>query len=164
MNDDEYGYSTMNKESVLPVFPLLGFDNSEDLEQDMKYLNQFYPKEVWDVQKAIEEECDQLEYDGSPMYHAHPDRVYFDGISNRIYAKLTNQDGDGVAATHLDYGPPPHRRRHGRYRCPGGYCDDHYDDYYGDNHNPWLRNTINVLLLNELLHRRRRYRSYKRLF
>jgi hypothetical protein len=154
---------TMKNENILPVLPLFGFDNSDELEQDLAYIKQLYPNDVLAVQREIESELDKLEYDGSPMYHAYPDKVYFESIAGHIYAKLAKPEGGTeveVAATNLRHG---HRHCCGPHLggfCRGRFCG--FDDFGG--FNPWLRNTVNVLLLNDVLNRRRRYRSYKRLF
>lgn len=53
---------------------------------DNKYL---YPPEIRDIQMAIEEFCDKMEYDGSMMYDECPDKVTVE----KIVKKMCKKDG-----------------------------------------------------------------------
>ena len=52
----------------VPLYPLYGYDNCEDLDRDMKYMKQIYPNTAKRIQREIDNECDKLEYDGSIMF------------------------------------------------------------------------------------------------
>lgn len=42
------------------------------------------PMEAAQVQRAVVEACDRMEYPGSPMYDRYPDRVTIERITDRI--------------------------------------------------------------------------------
>ena len=55
------------------VFPLeLAQIPEEEKVRDLKYL---YPLEVTELNGMVMDVCDQMEYDGSPMYDQYPDNV-----------------------------------------------------------------------------------------
>ncbi|MCI7062669.1 MAG: hypothetical protein MR965_10825 [Lachnospiraceae bacterium] len=55
------------------VFPLeLAQIPKEEETVDLKYL---YPLETAELNQLVMNVCDQLEYDGSPMYDRYPDKV-----------------------------------------------------------------------------------------
>lgn len=56
-------------------------ENEECIFENMKYL---YPTEVKQLQQAVEDVCDQMEYDGSIMYDERPDKICIEAISKRI--------------------------------------------------------------------------------
>ena len=54
------------------VFPLvLAQIPEEEKVRDLKYL---YPLEVTELNGMVMDVCDQMEYDGSPMYDQYPDK------------------------------------------------------------------------------------------
>lgn len=67
-----------NKGAVYPkgnamVFPLeLAQVPEEEKMKDLKYL---YPSEVSELNEMVMNVCDQMEYEGSPMYDQYPDKV-----------------------------------------------------------------------------------------
>lgn len=55
------------------VFPLeLAQVPEEEKMKDLKYL---YPLEVSELSEMVMNVCDQMEYEGSPMYDQYPDKV-----------------------------------------------------------------------------------------
>ena len=55
------------------VFPLeLAQVPEEEKIRDLKYL---YPLEVSELNEMVMNVCDQMEYEGSPMYDQYPDKV-----------------------------------------------------------------------------------------
>lgn len=55
------------------VFPLeLAQVPEEEKMKDLKYL---YPLEVSELSEMMMNVCDQMEYEGSPMYDRYPDKV-----------------------------------------------------------------------------------------
>lgn len=67
------------------TFPLeLTQLEQESYPLENKYL---YPVEVNGIQKAIEEECDKMEYDGSMMYDEYPDKVSVEAMAKSICRK-----------------------------------------------------------------------------
>jgi hypothetical protein len=124
----------------IPLYPLYGYDNSADLDKDAEYLKQLYPATAKAIQHEIENECDQMEYDGSQMFDEYPDKEYINKIVDRVYDKVKDMDEEPMLEASSLYFYPP-RRSH--------------------NH---LRDIVSLLLLSELFNRRRRYRSRRRWF
>ena len=57
------------------TFPFLEYYKNEDeYEKDLIRVKESYPKEVAMIQSAVERRCDELEYEGSPIYDEEPDR------------------------------------------------------------------------------------------
>lgn len=148
----------------VPMFPLYGYDNSEDMDMDMDYLKSMFPANIRRIQREIEDECDKLEYDGSCMFDAYPDKIHLSIIIDNVFHRVTDMDlqQHGVEAEDLS-------RRSNSFRpdlCPYGKCSPPGPRPDFDSHGrpDWLRNLLEVMFYNEMLHRRRRYRSRKRWF
>ena len=69
------------------MYPQAYLDEMQN-EQDMKKMKELYPEVAKDVLSVVEDECDQMEYDGSMMFDEYPDKVMFERIKNRIYDKV----------------------------------------------------------------------------
>lgn len=64
------------------TFPLeLTEVNQENYVMRNDYL---YPIEVKEIQAAVQEMCDRMEYDGSLMYDEYPDKVSVERMAQRI--------------------------------------------------------------------------------
>ncbi len=122
----------------IPLVPLYGYDNCEDSDQDIAYFKQLYPSTARRIQNEAENECDKLEFDGSIMFDEYPDRVALDRIIDRIYDKIKDMDESPQVEINSFYMAP--RRQ------------------------SLLRDLINIVVLNEIFNRRRRYRSRRRWF
>lgn len=73
-------------------YPMQSLYMSElEYQQDMERMKSLYPDEVKRIQELVEEECDQMEYDGSMMFDEVPDRLMLRRICDRIYQKLNEQ-------------------------------------------------------------------------
>lgn len=108
--------------------------NEEDQEQDLSYMKSLYPVQVRKINESIEEECDKLEFEGSLMLAEYPDRVTIERLAQNIYkANLGEEEFEASDC----FRPCP--------TCP---CS---------NDNPMYQ-MIQVMLLNEMYVRRRRYR------
>ncbi|MCD7825549.1 MAG: hypothetical protein LUH14_06285 [Clostridiaceae bacterium] len=76
MRESSYGKGNIG------TFPLEMAQEREDkAAQNIDYL---YPLEVMEIQKEIVEACDKLEYDGSFMYDAYPDKVRMEKLARDI--------------------------------------------------------------------------------
>lgn len=64
-----------------------------EYERDMERMKELYPEEAKQIQKLVEEECDQMEYEGSMMFDEYPDRVMLKVICDRIYQNATKSQG-----------------------------------------------------------------------
>lgn len=153
----------------IPKYPLYGYDNTEEIDRDVEYMKGICPQTVRKIQKEIEEECDQLEYDGSLMFDSIPDAVSLGRIIDAIYERIAQESYAplqteslrppyGVCAPGRYCPPPP-------YPCsPGRACPPPRPDYNNDGNPDWMRNLLSTMLFNEMIHRRRRYRSRKQWF
>jgi hypothetical protein len=159
----------------VPMMPLYGYDNCDDADKDWDYMRQMYPSAARKIQKEIEDECDKLEYDGSCMFDEYPDRVYIGRIADRVYDRVKyledeilttesvttpdDSEHDNKSVETSQFGPE------GRF---GGFDRDRRHDHRDDRHrgrrNNFLGNLIDVILFNEILNRRRRFRSRRRWF
>ncbi|MEG1458649.1 MAG: hypothetical protein RR056_07435 [Acetivibrio sp.] len=161
----------MIKNDEIPKYPLYGYDNSEELDQDVEYMKGIYPQTVRKILVEVEDQCDRLEYDGSSMFSRIPDAVTLGKITDDIYIRIAEQTFAPLEAESLR--PPYGPCGPGRY-CPPPpmpMCPPNRPCYqpprpdYDNNGQPdWMRNLISVLLYNEMVHRRRRYRSRKQWF
>jgi hypothetical protein len=123
----------------VPLLPLYGYDSSDELDKDIENIKLLYPKSAKLIYSQIMEECDKLEYDGSMMFDEYPDKVMTEQILDNIYEKVKNME----EYTQVELSSFTGQRR------------------YRQN---YFRDIINILLLNEFINRRRRYRSRKRWF
>lgn len=124
----------------IPLYPLYGYDNSDDLDRDLEYMKQLYPSLARNILPYVEDECDQMEYEGSMMFDEYPDRFGIDRIVDRIYDKVKDMDEEPKVEANSLYLFP--QRRYGNH----------------------MRDIITLLLLNEIFNRRRRHRSRRRWF
>lgn len=61
------------------MYPQAYLDEMQN-ERDMKKMKELYPEVAKDVLSVVEDECDQMEYDGSMMFDEYPDKVMFERI------------------------------------------------------------------------------------
>ena len=126
------------------MYPQAYLDEMQN-ERDMKKMKELYPEVAKDVLSVVEDECDQMEYDGSVMYDEYPDKVMLERIKNRIYDKLqekypVEEEDDRDQAMIM--------QQEVRRRYPP--------------HKNWLGDMIEVLLYQEMHHRRCRRRNCRR--
>lgn len=76
------------------LFSSLIDSNQEELEDDLELLKKYYPREMLSYQEIIEQECDKLEYDGSPMYAKVPDKAGLERIAGRITKQIMEQNSE----------------------------------------------------------------------
>ena len=105
------------------IQPELQLIDERELEEDREYLMRMYPARARLIMVMVEDACDRLEYEGSPMFAAYPDKETVLDISRRIYDKVK----------------------------------------YNDSNNN-LRYLIDVLLCNEFMFRRNRYKRRRKFF
>ncbi len=154
---------------------LLPEDSEADInetERDLQYMKEMYPSKVKAISAMVEEECDKLEYAGSPMLVEYPDKEYIRKIAREIYDQLDVSDdmefpsdqqqkedleADVAAAYTPDY---PSRQRPGRpMPVPPPYVPENHGCV-----NCVLRNLIETMICNEFYCRRDRYRRRRRRF
>jgi hypothetical protein len=134
--------ASSNMPMGIPMYPLYGYDSCEDADRDMEYMKQLYPSTAKKIQKEVNKECDQMEYDGSLMFDEYPDKTSLDRIIDRIYERVKDFDEEPQVEVEINsvyYYP---RRRQTNL----------------------LRDIVTLILLGEIANRRRRYRSRRRWF
>lgn len=143
----------------VPMFPLYGYDNSDDLDEDLIYMKSIYPQVIQIIQSEVEEECDKLEYDGSCMFDECPDKNHLGAVVNVIFKRVEHLDQENANLQAEQMGPfvPPFIYG----RCYGINCP-RVPYNHQDGRPNWMRNVIEILLFNEMMNRRRRYRSRRR--
>ena len=78
----KYGKGTMM------TFPLEFTEVTEDQKEwDDQYL---MPMEAKKIQLEVMEMCDQMEYDGSPMFDCYPDRIIIGRMAQKICGERCN--------------------------------------------------------------------------
>lgn len=134
----------------------------EQYEKDYTYFKQqLSPYIVRVIQQEIDDQCDKLEYAGSCMFDESPDRIHLETIVTSIYNKVESMDMDNpdLQAEEVSYNPLTAKelRRCTGFNCPPPAPISDYTQYGRPN---WLKDLIGVMLLNEMLYRRRRYQFY----
>jgi len=76
------------------VLPELQLIDEAELEEDREYLMQMYPAKARLIMVMVEDECDKMEYEGSPMFAAYPDKETILGLSGKIFNKVTFDKND----------------------------------------------------------------------
>lgn len=143
------------------------FTIQEENDRDMEYFKELYPQNMRRIQEIIEDECDRLEYQGSRMFDEYPDRNMLRSLSHKIYDRTKAMWGieygeetipeSGESASVMQrppFGPGPQQPPFG----PGPQRPP-YGPPQRPNQNNLLEDVIQVLLFNELSHRRCRYRN-----
>lgn len=121
------------------------YEDEMENSRDLQRLLNLYPEIARELMPLVEAECDKLEYEGSMMFDEYPDRTMISRMTAGIYDQVKErynppegEDQDETLAMNVET-----RRR------------------YPARQN-WLGDLIDVLFLNEMFHRRRRRRNYRR--
>ena len=64
-------------------FPV--YNNEMETEADLRFMKEMYPEAAKEIQALVEQELDNLDYEGSIIYDEYPDRVQLYRIVSRIY-------------------------------------------------------------------------------
>ncbi|MCD7762971.1 MAG: hypothetical protein LUI14_07195 [Lachnospiraceae bacterium] len=106
-------------------------------ERDFRMLQGMYPNEAKELLELVEEECDRLEYEGSPMFDEYPDYTTIYTLQKRI--------ADAA------------RKKAGVIRDDAGAGMAAENEEAGGDSTP--EDLIRVMLLQEMHRRRSRYRN-----
>ena len=68
--------------------------DEQELEEDRAYLRAMYPMRAKMILVMVEDACDRLEYEGSPMFALYPDKVTMFGVAKNIYDKISYKEAD----------------------------------------------------------------------
>lgn len=66
--------------------------DERELEEDREYLLQMYPAKARIIMVMVQDECDRMEYEGSPMLMTYPDKETMLGIARKIYNKVSYEE------------------------------------------------------------------------
>ena len=67
------------------------YETEMEYERDMQRMKDLYPREVKKILICVEDQCDELEYQGSMMYDEFPDRLMLEKIVDKIYQRLIQE-------------------------------------------------------------------------
>lgn len=140
--------------------------NMDLSDQETQYFLNMYPEKMSRVQKKVEEECDKMDYEGSMMYDEFPDRVLLKRISRNIYEVLledrivserefVDSEEKGVIDDEEEL------RETGLFSPNIGRISklnaqiSNKPREYSHNKDSWLKEAIDVLLMEEIQRRRR---------
>lgn len=169
-NNGRQQYDTShNPPVVVPLMPLYGYDNNEDAEKDCLYFRQLHPNTAKRILREIDEECDKLEYDGSCMFDEYPDKVYLGRVIDSIYNRTKDVIEEPIVYTENLKSSEECKREKSDVESNSKSSVQEVNRRNRSNRNPirsnnWLRDLIEILLYQELINRRRRYRSRRRWF
>lgn len=74
--------------------PELMVVDEQELEEDRAYLRAMYPMRAKMILVMVEDACDRLEYEGSPMFAMYPDKMTMLAIARKIYDKVSYKEAD----------------------------------------------------------------------
>lgn len=137
-------------------------DGFMEMEQDYDFFKSLYPKIAREIQKLVDDQCDQLEFSGSSMFDEVPDKVHLGAMVDAIYNKAVAMDKDNpeLQTEELSGNPLGYPAFHCRgFECPPPPPRADYDRYGRPN---WLRLLIENMLFNEMFYRRMRFRRRRR--
>lgn len=145
-----------NRMQMQPIFlqpdPAQDMKEQMEIEHEWRSLQAMYPETAKMLLPMIEEECDKMEYEGSPMFDAYPDQTTIwqiqariqkqaaDSFPPEILQNLQNMQEEVPEVFSMQY-------QDGRRRRPG------------DN---WMGDLVRVMLLQEMHHRRCRHNRCRR--
>ena len=145
-----------NRMQMQPIFlqpdPAQDMKEQMEIEREWRSLQAMYPGTAKMLLPMIEEECDKMEYEGSPMFDAYPDQTTIwqiqariqkqaaDSFPPEILQNLQNMQEEAPEVFSMQY-------QDGRRRRPG------------DN---WMGDLVRVMLLQEMHHRRCRHNRCRR--
>ncbi len=116
------------------TYPLYaGMEQELEHEKDLQKMKTYYSRRSAEIQKLVEEECDQMEYDGSIMFDEYPDKLMMGNLCRKIEDRYQRQKDEN--------------------------CDEM--KAVEERQDSELRDLIGVLLFNEMFSRRCRHRRQR---
>lgn len=168
-------YCENNCPIYLPMFPMNGYDNSKECDDDAAYMKSMYPKTCKVIQNYIDSECDKLEYEGSCMFDEYPDKCHLGAIVMKIYEQVRQTINITLEVDSLDDSSTTKVTDEELREVENENKKDvnassleaqQFFNSFGPSHrrNDWLSNLIEIMLFNEIFNRRRRHRRRRRWF
>lgn len=132
--------------------------------QDMDYLQQTYPAKVRSLRKRIAELLDRMDYEGSFVYDAYPDRCTLERMSAACYQVLCREErtfperGNVLKEKELPEEKSIQGKRlahEGEKACKEGDVAERNEiDVWKLEEIPWIKELVQVLLCEEICKRR----------
>lgn len=128
--------------------------------RDMEYFQGIYPQRIKELQEYVVQQCNAMDYSGSPIYDEYPEALMIEQACKAVYERISQSwfteeeeeketeteeqsiQEEGVEAMSRPWGPPPGGRP------PQGPPPGNPP------HDNWLSDIIKVLFMNELQRRR----------
>lgn len=124
---------------------MLQTDTEDAEEKDWMMMKEMYPEMAKIIQSQVELACDKMEYEGSAMYDAVPDKTRIWNMSEEIMHAI----GDRITADQVEEQADLYTMN----REPCRNCRPNQN---------FLRDFIQVMLHQEIFHRRCRHRGCRR--
>lgn len=121
-------------------YPMNG--NEMENQADVRYMKEMYPNLAKRIQVLVDEECDKLEYEGSPMFDEYPDKVLIYQIVQRIVEQLIAENALSMQQRNWDDEEDMEDRR--------------------DRRNVSFDDIVQILLLHEMFRRRANRRNRRK--
>ena len=110
----DFSYERLRaQEAALEPYILYRKDQAVQAERsgrvrDFEYFKSMFPDRVKTLQMYVEEVCDEMEYDGSPIYDEFPDRILMEQMIQKIAdrASATGQETEQAEMTSEELAPP----------------------------------------------------------
>lgn len=125
-----------------------------EYEKDMERMKSLYPNEVADMQRVVEDRCDELEYEGSRIFDEEPDRHMLQEEIDRLYDSIDLKDAKAMSADIKKV----YFKELADYDIEAQQCNNCHDRH----DDSWLRSMIGILFTNEIYRRRCRHRRCRR--
>lgn len=117
-------------------------EKMQEEERDLRRMQTMYPDAAKRMLSYVEEECDKMEYEGSPMFDEYPDRTTVYRIGERILGQVIGRLPKEPGQEREEALAMQYRDADGAGRDPAG-------------------DLVRVLLLQEMYHRRRRHAAVR---
>ncbi len=119
------------------AYPMpLQYDDERIERRDFEYMKSMYPMTVKRILPYVEDECDRMSYEGSVIYDEYPDQLQIHLMCNRIYDKVKKMKPQ----------------------------EDIEMEMQISKNEDWLKDLVQIMLFQELFHRRSRHRRDRRRF
>lgn len=140
------------------TYPMQNLYEAEiEYEKDMECIKGWHPKEVQHIQQAVDDRCDELEFEGSRLFDEVPDRFMMQKEAMDIYYKLREEPMPALEGTSLqENGKKSYFEGISEFRLEAASCDR------GEKCDDWLGKLVEILFYNEVYRRRCRHRRCRR--
>ncbi len=123
-------------------------EEQREAERELRRLQSMYPDAAKLLLPYVEEECDKMEYEGSPMFDEYPDRTTIYRLEEHIYEQVKGQF--------------PEEETQETQEMREALSMQSRAPRIGGSGSSLARDLARVLLLNEMYHRRCRYHGCRR--